>query len=287
MEKILVPCDFSEPAKSALKLAIEIAGQSGAELHVLNVVELPIMHDDILTPMPSFDETLLRELSQRSEEKFAQWKSDFAGHTPFLTKIEFGPIVPTILDYLDDNKINLVVMGTKGVSGLEEVFIGSTAEKVVRHAVCPVIAVKRNVSLDELKHIVFPNSLEEGQEDLMRHVKALQQALKATLHLVWIDTSSKINDHTAIKQQLDAFAKRFMLSDYTVNVFKSNDKETGIIKFTQWINATMIAMGTHARKGLSHLFKGSITEGVVNHVEYPIWTYAIKKADSGQQSADS
>ena len=280
MERILVPCDFSEPAKSALRLAIEIAGQSGAELHVLNVVELPIMHDDMLTPMPSFDETLLRELSLRSEEKFTQWKSDFAGYTQLLTKIEFGPIVPTILDYLDDNKINLVVMGTKGISGLEEVFIGSTAEKVVRNAACPVIAVKRNVSLDELKHIVFPNSMEEGQEDLLQHVKALQHALKATLHLVWIDTSSKISDHGAIKQQLDAFAKRFMLSDYTVNVFKSNDKETGIIKFTQWINASMIAMGTHARKGLSHLFKGSITEGVVNHVQYPIWTYAIKKADS-------
>jgi nucleotide-binding universal stress UspA family protein len=286
MEKILVPCDFSEPAKSALRLAIEIAGQLGAELHVVNVVELPIMHDDMLTPMPSFDETLLRELSQRSEERFEEWKSDFAGDKSMVTKVEFGPIVPTILDYLDDNRITLVVMGTKGVSGLQEVFIGSTAEKMVRHATCPVIAVKRNVSLDELKHIVFPNSLEEGQEDLMQHVKSLQQALKATLHLVWIDTSTKISDHAAIKQQLDDLAKRFMLTDYTVNVFKSNDKETGIIKFTQWINASMIAMGTHARKGLSHLFKGSITEGVVNHVEYPIWTYAIK-ADSRQRSADS
>lgn len=286
MEKILVPCDFSEPAKSAFLLAVEMANKFGAEVHVLNVVELPIMHDDVLTPMPSFDETLLRELSARSEERFLQWKEEFIADQNIQTKIEFGPIVPTILDYLDENKITLVVMGTKGVSGLEEVFIGSTAEKVVRHAPCPVIAVKRTASLDDLKHIVFPNSLEEGQEDLVRHVMALQQALQATLHMVWIDTSTKISDHAAIKQQLDAFAKRFMLSDYTVNVFKSNNKETGIIKFTQWTNATMIAMGTHARKGLSHLFKGSITEGVVNHVEYPIWTYAIK-ADSGQLTADS
>lgn len=287
MQRILVPCDFSEPAKSAFRLAVEMAYKFGAEVHVVNVIELPVMHDDLLTPMPSFDETLLRELSERSEENFAEMKREVASAQVLIeTKIEFGPIVPTILDYLADNKVTLVVMGTKGVTGLEEVFIGSTAEKVVRNSPCPVIAVKRNVSIDELKHIVFPNSLEEGQEDLILHVKALQHALSATLHLVWIETSTKASDDGQTKQQMDEFAKRHMLKDYTVNVFKSNNKETGIIKFTQWANASMIAMGTHARKGLSHFFKGSITEGVVNHVEYPIWTYAIK-ADGSQQTAGS
>lgn len=288
MERILVPCDFSEPAKGAFRLAIEMAHKFGAEVHVLNVIELPIMHDDVLTPMPSFDETLLRELSERSEERFAELKKEVASDQLLIeTKIEFGPIVPTILDYLANNQITLIVMGTKGVTGLAEVFIGSTAEKIVRNAPCPVIAVKRSVSIDDLKHIVFPNSLDDGQEDLVIHVKALQHALQATLHLVWIDTSTKATDHALIKQRIEEFAQRFMLKDYTVNIFKSNNKETGIMKFTHWINATMIAMGTHARKGLSHFFKGSITEGVVNHVEYPIWTYAIKKADSSQQTADS
>ena len=160
---------------------------------------------------------------------------------------------------------------------MAEVFIGSNAEKVVRHAACPVVVVKRQAEIEELKHIVFPNSMEEGQEDLVLHVKALQNALKATLHIVWIDTTDRQGDPSAIKQQLEAFAKRFMIQDYTVNVFKASDRETGIINFTHWINASMIAMGTHARKGLSHFFKGSVTEDVVNHVDCPIWTYAIKR----------
>lgn len=277
MEKILIPCDFSEHAINAFKLAIDLAKASNAELHLLNVVELPIMHDDVLTPMPSFDETLLKELSERAESRFMELKNEFANENIFIrNKIEFGPVVPAILNYLSDNDINLVVMGTKGVTGLEEVLIGSNAEKVVRNALCPVIAVKRGVSLDELRHVVFPNSLEEGQEDLLSHVKALQNVLKATLHLVWIDTSTKVGDETVMKERLEEFAKRFMLKDYTVNIFKANDKETGIIKFTHWINGSMIAMGTHARKGLSHFFRGSVAEGVVNHVDCPIWTYVIK-----------
>lgn len=278
IDKILIPCDFSEHAVNAFRLAVDIAHASGAELHLLNVIELPIMHDDVLTPMPSFDETLLKELSDGAEAKFAALKKNYAKEHLFIqTKIEFGPIVPAILDYLADNGITLIVMGTKGISGFEEVLIGSTAEKVVRNASCPVIAVKQRTMLDDLKHIVFPNSMEEGQEDLVLHVKALQHALKATLHMVWIDTSSKADDHVVVREQLEKFARRFMLKDYTINVFKANDKETGIIRFTHWINANMIAMGTHARKGLSHLFRGSITEGVVNHVDCPIWTYVIKR----------
>ena len=277
MEKILIPCDFSEHALHAFRLAVDLARTTSAEIHLLNVVELPIMHDDVLTPMPSFDETLLKELSARAEAKFAELKAESAKeNVNTTTKIEFGPIVPAILDYLADHQIKLIVMGTKGVSGLEEVFIGATAEKVVRNARCPVIALKSEASLDELKHIVFPNSLEEGQENLISQVKALQHVLGATLHMVWIDTSTAATDHTVVKARLEEFAKQFMLKDYTINVFKANNKETGIINFTHWINGNMIAMGTHARKGLSHFFKGSVTEGVVNHVDCPIWTYAIK-----------
>jgi nucleotide-binding universal stress UspA family protein len=278
MEKILVPCDFSEQAIHAFRLAIDIAQASDAEVHVLHVIELPIMHDDVLTPLPSFDENLLKELSERAEIKLLELKKELKRPDLFVTtKIEFGPIVVTITNYLETNNITLVVMGTKGISGIEEVLIGSNAEKVVRHATCPVVAVKRRTGLSELKHIVFPNSMEEGQEDLLMHVKALQDVLKATLHIVFIDLSEKSIDPSQIKQQLEAFAKRFMLKDYTVNVFKANDRETGIINFTHWINASMIAMGTHARKGLSHFFKGSVTEDVVNHVDCPIWTYVIKR----------
>ena len=277
MEKILVPCDFSDQAIHAFRLALDIARSSRAEVHLLHVIELPIMHDDVLTPLPSFDENLLKELSERAETRMLELKGEANEDAFVVTKIEFGPILSIITNYQEENDVNLIVMGTKGISGMAEVFIGSNAEKVVRHAACPVVVVKRQAEIEELKHIVFPNSMEEGQEDLVLHVKALQNALKATLHIVWIDTTDRQGDPSAIKQQLEAFAKGFMIQDYTVNVFKASDRETGIINFTHWINASMIAMGTHARKGLSHFFKGSVTEDVVNHVDCPIWTYAIKR----------
>jgi nucleotide-binding universal stress UspA family protein len=277
MDKIFIPCDFSDQANNAFRLAVDMAHVSNAEIHLLHVIELPMMHEDVLTPMPSFDETLLKELNERAEEKFSELKKENAReHIRIKTKIEFGPIVSVILEYLREEEASLVVMGAKGVTGLAEVLIGSTAEKIVRHAACPVIVVKHYSQLDSLKNIVLPNSMENGQEDLMMHVKALQFLLKAKLHLVWIDTSHGGNDNTVVKNKLEEFARRYMLNDYSVNVFKAKNKEIGVIDFTHEIGADMIAMGTHARKGLSHFFKGSVTEDVVNHVDCPIWTYVIK-----------
>ncbi len=139
MEKILVPCDFSESAIQAFRLAIDIAHASSAEVHVLHVIELPIMHDDVLTPLPSFDENLLKELSERAEIKLLELKKESKQEHLFITTaIEFGPIVSTITTYQESANITLIVMGTKGVSGIEEVLIGSTAEKVVRYRVVPL-----------------------------------------------------------------------------------------------------------------------------------------------------
>lgn len=278
MEKIFVPCDFSDNAINAFRLAIDMAHISNAEIHLLHVIELPIIHEDVLTLMPSFDETLLSELSERAEAQFSELKNEYAKeHIVIKTKVEFGPTVSIILEYLKENDLNIVVMGTKGVSGLEEVLIGSTAEKIVRNALCPVLVVRKYSNLAALKNIVFPNSMEDGQEDLLLHVKALQHVLKATLHLVWIDTAGKASDHTVVRNRLDQFARRFMLKDYTINVFKAKTKESGVLDFAHQIKAEMIAMGTHARKGLNHLFRGSVTEGLVNHGDCPIWTYVIKK----------
>jgi hypothetical protein len=107
-------------------------------------------------------------------------------------------------------------------------------------------------------------------------VKALQNFFKAKLHIVYINTPSNFKRDFETTKSLKAFAKRFMLKDFTINVYNDPFEESGVINFTHSINADMIAMGTHGRKGLSHILSGSVTEDIANHVDCPIWTYTIK-----------
>jgi nucleotide-binding universal stress UspA family protein len=78
------------------------------------------------------------------------------------------------------------------------------------------------------------------------------------------------------RQALQKFAKRYMFKDFTIHIFNDMDQEAGLTNFVKEIEADMVAMGTHGRKGLAHLMSGSIAEDVVNHIECPIWTFKTK-----------
>jgi nucleotide-binding universal stress UspA family protein len=278
MKKILVPCDFSEQAVNALRFAVDIAAQSKGEVHLVHIIELPVMHDSVLMPVMSFEEALLKELREKAEREFKKLTEKFGAGVKIKTAVIFGGISPMITDYIADQAIELVVMGTKGASGVKEVLIGSNAEKVVRRSPVPVIAVKKYVKASSIKNIVFPNTLDtESQEDLVMRVKALQNFFKAKIHIVWINTPTNFTPDRVTFSRLNDFAKRFMFKDFTVSVYNDPFEESGIINYTHAVKADMIAMGTRGRKGLAHILSGSVAEDVVNHVDCPIWTYALKK----------
>jgi nucleotide-binding universal stress UspA family protein len=277
MKKILVPCDFSKPAINAYRFALNVAAQANGTVHLLHVVELPVLHDSVLMPVLNFEQELLKELKEKAEEEFKKIIGKYTSDSvKVLMKVIFGAPSKMILEYAKDESIDLIVMGSHGASGFREFFVGSNAEKIVRNSSVPVLVLKHYYKRP-VKDIVFPNDLEtENQEDLIVKVKALQNFFKAHLHLVWINTPLNFTSDTVTNERLIAFAKRFSLKDYTIHVFNHPNEEDGIIRFTKLIKGDLVAMGTHGRKGISHLINGSMAEDVVNHSESLIWTYSLK-----------
>ncbi|HEX5169371.1 MAG TPA: universal stress protein [Cyclobacteriaceae bacterium] len=277
MKKILVPCDFSKPAINAFRFALDIAAKSNGSVHLLNVVELPVLHDTVLMPVLSFEEQLLNELREKGENEFSKIITKYAVEGVKVTsEVAFGITTKSILDHISENDIDIIVMGSHGASGFRELIIGSNAEKIVRSATVPVLVIKE-YRKDPIKSIVFPNTLEtEHQEELVMKVKALQHFFDAKLNIVWINTPLNFTSDVVSHERLTAFAKRYMLKDYTINIFNHPNEEEGIIKFTQMIKGDLIAMGTHGRRGVSHLMLGSLAEDVVNHSQSIIWTYSLK-----------
>ncbi len=278
MKKILVPCDFSKQAVNAFRFALDCARKAGGEVHLVNIIELPVLHDSVLMPVLSFEEAYFKELKANSDVEYEKLKKKYMeAEDRVRSSTQFGNPSRMILEYIHEHKIDLVAMGTKGVSGAKEYLIGSNTEKIVRSSTVPVIAVKNYPRIEFVRNIIFPNTMQtEKQEDLIMKVKALQEFFKAHLHIVFINTPGNFTTDMATHKRLLAFTKRFLFKNFTVHVFNDLHEEDGIIHFAQQIKADMIAMGTHGRKGLAHIVSGSIAEDVVNHIEIPIWTYAIK-----------
>jgi len=239
-------------------------------------VELPVMHESVLMPTLSFEEAFIKDMKAHAEKNFAKMKEKWAKEGPKVSSyVEFGGTTSTIRDFINEKKIDLILMGTHGASGVKEFFIGSNTEKIVRTAGVPVISIKKQLKLQSIKNIVFPTIADLNHEELVSEVKALQYFFKATLHILYVNTPSTFNRDLEIKPRLKAFAKRFMLKDFTLNVWNDYSEEEGLKNFVNESKADMIAMATHGRRGLNHLMSGSIAEDAVNHINCPIWTYKI------------
>jgi nucleotide-binding universal stress UspA family protein len=145
-QKILLPTDGSKFAEKAAKHAIWIASRSGAEIIVLNVIET-----SSLVGLPAEDlivriKEMLKEEGRRSLERISEMvtesEKEFKIEDIKITlKTEEGSPSDSILKTIDNENVDLVVMGTSGKHGLDRFLLGSVTEKVVRSAKCPILAV--------------------------------------------------------------------------------------------------------------------------------------------------
>lgn len=139
IKNILVPTDFSKASKKALKYAEELARQFNARITILHVVEPMPTADFGAYPIALSQDQLLKEM-KRTLDLFSRRK--VAKNLLKETKISVGRPFQEITDAARNLKVDLIVIATHGYTGLKHAFLGSTAERVVRHAPCPVLTVR-------------------------------------------------------------------------------------------------------------------------------------------------
>ena len=278
IKHILVPFDFSPHATDAFRLALTMARKCGATVHLLNVIELPVLDGPMLIPLYDYENPYYEEVRAKTEEKFSKIKETFhADGITVISKTEFGRPAHKILATITAESIDLVIMGAQGLSDIAEFFMGSITAKVVRNSPVPVM-ILNHYSTGELKNIVFPTTGEVShQETLVSHVKNLQEFFQAALHIVYINTPLNFSSDVVTYQKLDAFAVHFGMVNYTLHIYNHLKKGEGIRQFTKQIKGDMIAIGTHGRNGISTLVNGNLTGDIVEHASLPIWTFLIDR----------
>jgi nucleotide-binding universal stress UspA family protein len=140
IRSILCPVDFSEHSRGALEAAADIARRFDARLSLLHVIE-PVLYPVAygLPPVSSVDyESVARE---SAEKTLAQLAAGLSGLKP-ATRVDSGAASQRICELAKSEGHDLIVVATHGYTGLKHVFMGSTAERVVRHASCAVLVVK-------------------------------------------------------------------------------------------------------------------------------------------------
>ena len=277
MKNILIPTDFSRLGNYAYDLANKIANATQAKIHVLSIVQA--------TPDVVFDTdgnvkncgeqniSVFQEQEKDLIEKMMSWTEGKENIEFKLVKI--GHIKEDILRYIEQNNIDLVVMGTEGAYGLEEILMESHAGQLVLEAPIPILTLKCDRSEMEIKDLLLVCDFHHPAKINLSMVKTLQEAFGAKLNLLKVNTPKDFEAQRKVVLNMQEFAELNELNNVSYHVYCDENVEQGIVNFSTDTGIDFVAIGTHQRSGLSRLFKKSISNEIVNHVWQPVLTFPM------------
>ena len=276
MKKILVPIDFSEQAEYAAKVAAKIAKQTGSELHLLHMLELPT---DIIDPSNygnASNSPTTYLYMKRAQEKFEKMtKRFFLKGIKVEKSVFFHETFHGIIEESTKQNVDLIVMGSKGVSGFNEILVGSNTEKVVRKSKVPVLVVKNEIDDFKIKNIVFASNFAPENKKTFPKIVNFAKIFDAKIHLLKINTVQKFEPTLKTHIKIKEFIKGYDEDDFTINIHNDDSVEMGIRNFGDFIDADLIALNTLGRRGLMQFFSGSLTEDLANHALRPVITFKL------------
>lgn len=271
MKKIVVPTDFSEVAQNALVVALEIAKSFDAEILLVHTYELPIVEHQFA---PQNYQVLFDSLEWANFEQFkkampeihalaAAHKADHIRITPVVLD---GDLLFNLKTLITNEAADFVVMGTVGISGWKEYFMGSNTAEAIANLQVPVLSVPVSAHFDGFSKIGFTTRYREKDKEALQHVINFAKVLHAQVHCLYVETSSTDNTPATYSDWSDHFQNE----PVSFHILPNDNVEDTIADFIMSESIDIMAMMTYKRSFFAQLFTESFTERMANHATVPI-----------------
>ena len=277
MKKILVPTDFSKYSENALNVAAMIAKQENAEILVLHMLGLTHSGLNKSTSSEALEAIYHIKLAEKEFENFLD--KDYLKGLVVKEKVESSISFIDLNKVVSENDIDLIVMGSHGVSGLEEAFVGSNTEKVVRTSEVPVLVIKNSMKDFKLKEVVIACDFKVESINTYRSALKLFNSFNSNIHLLYVNLPYRFTTTSQMKANATEFISLADSGDMTnlekVVFYNDSSVEEGIRNYCESMNADIVVIPTHGRRGLAHFFNGSVGEDLANHAGRPVMTFKM------------
>ncbi len=277
MKKIIVPIDFSGHSEYALRVAADIAKKHKAELVLLHMLDIS---DQMISITEATQRRELMFFMQLATKRFEEFVAK-----DYLKDIQVTPVIKHHKVFEEINNVatevhaDLIVMGSRGATGIKGFFVGSNTEKVVRTSDVPVLVVKTDIEKFAPKTIVFASDFDQENLKAFQKVRQFADSFGAKIKMVYINTPNvKFKSTLEIREQMRQFLSASSISNHSEDLVVYNDYtiEDGIRNAAYNLLADMIAIPTHGRKGINKvLVGGSVSEDVANTLDLPVLTVKI------------
>jgi nucleotide-binding universal stress UspA family protein len=263
--KIVVPTDFSDYSKIALQFAAAFARQVPSELILLHV--LPSLGPTVSHLPAAF---LKQEMLEWVQNEFSRLMAEVNTNGLAVThEIAYGAGVEKVIEpFTQTHAIDLIIMGSKGASGLKKFLVGSNTVGVINNSSIPVLVVPELTAIAAISHLLYASDLKNVGEEvkaLLPFARLLQVAIKIIHvppleYLLHIDTERLINN---LREETAYHA-------IEVELVAGEDIVNAIEQYAAGSTGEILAMFTRSCSFLEQLFSKSITREIAWHNKVPL-----------------
>jgi nucleotide-binding universal stress UspA family protein len=292
---ILAATDFSETADAAVQWAAELARQQGVRLELIHAVTVPPSIPDY-TPTAGLDFTA--DVRRAAEDRLRRLAEELRNTgTGAGAYIDAGTPSQVILDRAGTVAASAIVIGTRGLTGLRHLLLGSTTERVIHGAHCPVLTVhpEDGGKHRPLRTILVPTDFSKDAELAIATSHRLLAPIARDARLILLHAFNLPIEYTAYgpiptsvnylkdtgleaERRLFEMAQRLQREGLTVEtIAREGDPAHVIAAEAEARGADLIAMGTHGHSRLRYLLMGSTAERAIQHAPCPVMT--IRRGD--------
>jgi len=283
IKKILVPLDFSRGSMEAYDYAVSLAKKFNAQVEVAHV-QLP----DEACSVPGAGH-LMRECAEAAtfvQQRLGQLKPERPAHFwPENCHIRTGQPYQQICRLASEQNIDLIVLGSRGNTGLKRVFLGSTAERVVRFAPCPVLVVRRWKRGDfRIRKILVPSDFSQCAMAGQMYGALWAKRFDAKLRLLYVlfppapvlidrIATNLPTEQTGIPTETKLEMEALTKLDFMEGVKSERKIKIGYatdVICAETDDVDLVVISTHGRSGFQHALMGSVAEQVVRYADCPV-----------------
>jgi nucleotide-binding universal stress UspA family protein len=288
LKKILWATDFSDEAHEALLYAHAFAKVFKAKIIALHVV--PDFPPSLYDSGDMVREELLKIAKNVKEEaKRRLEKIKKARAIPFKIIVKEGPASKKIVETAEEEKVDLIAVGKRGMSAIEKLFIGSVANHVLRNSSVPILITKKKTGKPSFRKILVPTDFSAQEEVERDYAWSLAKGFGSEITLLHV---LELYGHEFSQQVVDKMLQSLLKKlrrrkkreraeiKVTEEVTRAINASTGIVDYAETHNYDLIVISTCVQRKLERFFLGSTTEKVISYTHLPV--FAIPPAQCGK-----
>jgi nucleotide-binding universal stress UspA family protein len=283
VKKILIPVDFSSTSLLAFEHGANLAKLYNAEVILLHVIEKNLFAHDIFLPeMKMINYDNLAKIAENKLNEIAESFDSLSFNS--IVMVKGSRVSKTIVNIAKENNADLIVMGTHGVSGIEEFFIGSNAERVVIDADCPVLTIQDHARKIGFKNILVPIDDSVSSRQKLSQAKVLAKKFNAKVHVLGLLSDTEDESHVKtfkykIQQVSDHLTSQGI--EYGTQIVEGGDHSEMIIKHAESTGADLIIIMTEQEADSREWNLGLVAQKIVNHSKIPVLSVTAEGVSVG------